>query len=116
MSAAHPFAGFGPDINGTAFITHADGRSYSVPFTLHPASSPLPEQIQLGVSEGLPRPPGAGETSGPRPVLGEVVVVKAKGEVVRIRRPGEKKFSVLKGQREVPVGSLLDTRARARSS
>ncbi len=111
LSPAHPIAVASvPDINGTAFITHADGRSYSVPFTLHPASSPLPEQIQLGVSEGLPRPPGTVGTSGPRPVLGEVVVVKAKGEVVRIRRPGEKNFSFLKGQREVPVGSLLDTR------
>lgn len=110
LSAAHPFSGFGPDVVGTAFITHADGRTYSVPFTLHPSSGLLPEQTQLGSSEGLPRPPDTGGSNGPRPVLGEVVVVKAKGELVRIRRPGETKFSVLKGSQEVPIGSLLDTR------
>jgi len=57
FSVAHPFTGFGPDMDGTAVITHADGRTYSVPFHLTPAPTPMPVKIGLGTSEGLPAPP-----------------------------------------------------------
>jgi hypothetical protein len=53
FSAKHPFAGFGPNITGTATITHADGRSYTVPLNLSPNS----QEVALGRSEGRPRPP-----------------------------------------------------------
>jgi hypothetical protein len=115
LSISHPFVGFGPNVVGTATITHADGRTHTVPFNLPPASAPFPpERTQLGVSEGLPMPGGGGgggggDGTGPQPVLGVSVVVKVKGERVRIRRPGSAKFEELKGTQSVPVGSLLDT-------
>jgi hypothetical protein len=51
---AHPYSGFGPDIDGTATITHADGRTFSVPFHLTASN---PAKVTLGTSEGLPTPP-----------------------------------------------------------
>jgi hypothetical protein len=114
FSIAHPFAGFGPNVVGTATITHADGRTYTVPFDVAPTPDPF-DRTALGVSEGLPLP-GGGEGGGggpggqgPKPVLGSTVVVKVKGELVRIRRPGTKKFVELKGVASIPVGSVLDT-------
>jgi hypothetical protein len=57
FTVAHPFAGFGPNIVGTATITHADGRSYTVPFDIPPGpSSGIPTFTSLGDSQGLPRP------------------------------------------------------------
>ena len=56
FSVAHPFTGFGPDMDGTAVITHADGRTYSVPFHLTPAPTPMPVKVSLGFSEGFPEP------------------------------------------------------------
>lgn len=107
FSIQHPFANFGPNVVGTATITHADGRTYTVPFNLAPGSGRVP----LGSSEGMSPPisGGGGGSSGPKPVLGATVVVKAKGELVRIRRPGTTKFVELKGNQSVPVGSVLDT-------
>jgi hypothetical protein len=117
FSISHPFAGFGPNVVGTATITHADGRTYSVPFNLPPNPGPFPERTQLGVSEGLAGAPGGGGGGGggqgggqgPQPVLGSTVVVKVKGKLVRIRRPGTTKFVELKGSTSIPVGSVLDT-------
>jgi hypothetical protein len=121
FSISHPFAGFGQNVVGTATITHADGRTYTVPFNLPPnPPGSFGERTQLGVSEGLPAPGGAGGDgggggggggggTGPKPVLGATVVVKAKGELVRIRRPGTKQFVELKGVASIPVGSVLDT-------
>src|SRR5918999_82193 len=49
--------------------------------------------------QGVPPPSGGGGGGGqgPKPVLGSTVVVKVKGELVRIRRPGTSKFVELKG-------------------
>jgi hypothetical protein len=57
FTIAHPFGGFGPNIVGTATITHADGRSYTVSFDIPPGpGSGLPTFASLGDSQGLPRP------------------------------------------------------------
>ncbi len=113
FSISHPFAGFGQNVVGTATITHADGRVNSVPFNLPPnPPGSFGERTQLGVSEGLPQPGGGGGGgggTGPKPVLGSTVVVKVKGELVRIRRPGTSEFVELKGLTSIPVGSVLDT-------
>jgi hypothetical protein len=111
FSIQHPFANFGPNVVGTATITHANGQTYSVPFDLAPGGGRTP----LGSSQGLPPPSGGGGEGGggggglPKPVLGATVVVRAKGELVRIRRPGTSQFVELKGSQSVPVGSVLDT-------
>lgn len=54
----HPFGGFGPNVTGTATITHADGRVQTVPFNVSPGPGGGVDnpQHQLGTSEGLPRP------------------------------------------------------------
>jgi hypothetical protein len=54
----HPFGGFGPNVVGTATITHADARSYAVSFNIPPGPGGLVDgpQHELGTSKGLPRP------------------------------------------------------------
>jgi hypothetical protein len=112
FSIQHPIASFPVNVVGTATITHADGRSYTVPFDVAPGGG----RTTLGSSEGLAQPPGGGGSSGggggggPQPVLGATVVVKVKGKLVRIRRPGTSEFVKLEGTQPVPVGSYLDTR------
>jgi len=59
FTAANPSVGLGPNIVGTATITHADGRSYQVPFDLASSSPGGSLAVtSLGDSQGLPgRPP-----------------------------------------------------------
>jgi len=58
FAAANPNEGLGPNIVGTATITHADGRSYTVPFDLAPRPPGGSLAVtSLGDSLGLPRPP-----------------------------------------------------------
>jgi len=58
LAIKHPFGGFGPNVVGTATITHADGRIATVPFNIPPGPGGFVDgpQYELGTSEGLPRP------------------------------------------------------------
>jgi hypothetical protein len=129
FSASHPFAGFGPDITGTATITHADGRTAVVPFTLTPSSG---ARVPLGTSEGLvvagqqPPPPTQGPPRRRRPRPGpqagpqaQVLPAPTPGQnfnavvvsgVVTFKCPGAPERP-LEEATQLPVGCRLDARA-----
>ena len=62
----------------------------------------------IGAFEFVPPPPTGGGL--PPPVAGKLVNATPKRGTVKIKRPGRKHFSLLRGPAQIPVGTIIDTR------
>ena len=62
----------------------------------------------IGAFEFVPPPPHGGGL--PPPVAGKLVNAAPKRGTVKIKRPGRKHFSLLRGPAQIPVGTIIDTR------
>jgi uncharacterized delta-60 repeat protein len=89
--------GTNPAISRT--FTSAGAQSVGVRVTDHRGlQSSAARQVQV-------EPP-----AGPSPVLGKAFVARPTSGTIRVRRPGETKYSVLKPGEQIPEGTFVDAR------
>ncbi len=67
-------------------------------------------EVPAAVAASRPNPPAA-PAQAPTPDLGETILVQPAGGRVRVRLPQRRRFVRLETLREIPVGSLVDTRS-----
>jgi hypothetical protein len=94
FTAQHKASGYGigPNIVGTATITHADGRSYTVPFDLPPGPpGGVAPVILLGDSQGLPQPP---PPPSPTPQTCTISYLKQFGSFDPLLKASVREFAV----------------------
>jgi hypothetical protein len=93
-----------PDL---AVSSNATGSFTSLLNTTQPAQPPPPEEPP----PPQPQPPAPTPTPLPDPVAGQTLNALPKSGTVRVRLPRTNRFVELAAGRQLPVGTIVDTRA-----